>query len=136
MVFPAVAYHQQLSIPPPPPPLYKKFLARTLDTGNHPPIKQQPYKTPVVRREKILEMIDAMEEHGVVQPSASPWASPVVLVSKKDGSLRFCVDYRRLNSITCKDVYPLPRVDDILSALGKSQYFCLLIWPPDTGRWS
>ena len=80
----------------------------------------------MVRREKILEMIDAMEEHGVVQPSASPWASPVVLVSKKDGSLRFCVDYRRLNSITCKDVYPLPRVDDILSALGESQYFLSL----------
>ena len=59
-------------------------------------------------------------------PSSSPWASPVVLVPKKDGSLRFCVDYRRLNSITVKDVYPLPRVDDILDALGGVKYFSSL----------
>jgi len=85
-----------------------------------------PYRTPVVRREKVSEMIDTMEKQGVVQPSASPWASPVVLVPKKDGSLRFCVDYRRLNSVTRKDVYPLPRVDDILDAVGGTQYFSTL----------
>lgn len=83
-------------------------LKHCINTGDHPPIKQQPYRTPVVRREKVSELITAMEEQGIVQPSASPWASPVVLVPKKDGQLRFCVDYRRLNSITRKDVYPLP----------------------------
>ena len=67
-----------------------------------------------------------METQGIVQPSSSPWASPVVLVPKKDGSLRFCVDYRKLNSLTRKDVYPLPRVDDILTALGEAQYFTSL----------
>lgn len=59
-------------------------------------------------------MVSDMQKKGVVKPSNSPWASPIVLVPKKDGSLRFCVDFRRLNSITRKDVYPLPRVEDIL----------------------
>ena len=72
------------------------------------------------------EMVSDMQEQGVVQPSSSPWASPVVLVPKKDGTLRFCIDYRRLNAITWKDVYPLPRVDDILIAFGESKYFSSL----------
>lgn len=54
-----------------------------------------------------------MQKQGIAKPSKSPWASPVILVPKKDGSLCFCVDYHRLNSVTKKDVYPLPRVDDI-----------------------
>ena len=70
----------------------------------------------------MAEMISAMEKQGVVQSSTSPWASPVVLVPKKDGSLRFCVDYRRLNSVTHKDVYPLSRVDDIFDTLGEVKY--------------
>ena len=102
------------------------ILQHTIDTGGHPPIRQQPYRTPVVRRQKLNEMVDAMQEQGIVRPSSSPWASPVVLVPKKDGSLRFCIDYRRLNSATRKDVYPLPRVDDILIALGDAKYFTSL----------
>ncbi len=64
-----------------------------------------------------------MQQQGVVQPSVNPWASPVVLVPKKDWSLRFCVDYRKLNSVTKKDVYPLPCIDVILDALGGMKYF-------------
>ena len=64
------------------------------------------------------ELVATMQKQGIVCPSSSPWASPVVLVPKKDGSLRFCIDYCRLNSIIRKDVYPLLRVDDILVALG------------------
>ena len=97
-----------------------------IDTGNHCPIRQQPYRTPVVRRKKVAEMVEDMKHQGVIQPSCSPWASPIVLVPKKDGKLRFCVDYRRLNAITTKDVFPLPRVDDILDALGGAKYFSSL----------
>ena len=79
-----------------------------IDTGDHSPIRRQPYRVPVVYREKISQMIAEMQDQGVIRPSLSPWASPVVLVPKKDGKLRFCMDYRRLNAITKKDVYPLP----------------------------
>jgi hypothetical protein len=64
-----------------------------------------------------------MLQEGVVTPSRSPWSSPIVLVNKRNGEVRFCVDYRRLNTITKKDVYPLPRIDDSLNALGCAKYF-------------
>ena len=67
-----------------------------------------------------------MLQKNIIQPSSSPWASPVVLVGKKDGSLRFCVDYCKLNAITRKDAYPLPRVDDSLEALSGSRWFSTL----------
>ena len=71
-------------------------------------------------------MVAEMQGQGIVKPSSSPWASPVVLVPRKDGSLRFCIDYRCLNAVTRKDVYPLPRVDDILVTLGEAKYFTSL----------
>ena len=64
-----------------------------------------------------------MLEKGVIEPSNSPWASPIVLVTKKDGTTRFCVDYRRLNDVTVKDAYPLPRVDECIDALAGSKWF-------------
>ena len=92
----------------------------SIDTGEAKPIKQRPWRTPLAYREKVVTMIGDMLARGVVVPSRSSWASPVVLVTKKDGSLRFCVDYRQLNANTRKDVYPLPRVDDILDSIGKN----------------
>ena len=74
-----------------------------------------------MHREKTVQLIDDMLKQGVIQPSISAWASPVVLVPKKDGNLRFCVDYRRVNAIT-KDIYPFPRID-ILDTLGQARYF-------------
>lgn len=74
----------------------------------------------------MIELVDDMLKKGIVQPSTSAWASPIVLVPKRDGTLRFCVDYRKLNAMTKKDVYPLPRIDDILDTLGNSRYFTTL----------
>ena len=71
-------------------------------------------------------MVKEMLDRGVVQPSRSPWASPVVLVEKKDGTLRFCVDYRQLNAATKIEVFPLPRIDDSLDLLSKSKFFSTL----------
>ena len=63
---------------------------------------------------------------GIIEPLSSPWSSPVILVKKKDGTIRFCVDYRKVNGVTVKDSYPLPRIEDCLDALSGSQWFCTL----------
>ena len=65
-------------------------------------------------------------QQGVIKQSSSPWASPVVLVAKKDGTTRFCVDYRKLNAVTKLDVHPLPRIDDSLDLLAETRYFSTL----------
>ena len=97
-----------------------------IHTGNHGPIKQRPRRAPLGQEEVIEEELNKMLKEGVISPSSSAWASPVVLVRKKDGSIRFCIDYRRLNDITEKDAYPLPRVDDNLDALAGAKLFSTL----------
>ena len=81
--------------------------------SSHLPIKQPARRLPFVHREQLSNMIDDLNR-GIIQPSSSPWFSLVVLVPKKDSSLRLCINYRRLNSVTRKDVYPLPRIVDTL----------------------
>ncbi|KAM7287924.1 retrovirus-related Pol polyprotein from transposon 17.6 [Ixodes scapularis] len=87
------------------------------------PVHQSPYRVSLKERKVIQDQVQEMLDDDIIQPSRSPWASPVVLVKKKDGTLRFCVDYRRLNAVTKKDVYPLPRIDDTLDRLRHSRYF-------------
>jgi hypothetical protein len=105
---------------------YTEVVQHHVNTGDHTPVKQQFRRIPSVHHDIIEKMVQDMTEQGVIRPSISPWASPVVLVPKKDGTKRFCVDYRRLNGITKKDVYPLPRIDDILDTVGGCQFFTSL----------
>eukprot|EP00731_Ephydatia_muelleri_P005167 Em0002g1343a len=95
-------------------------------TGNSSPIRQHARRIPSGQREEARKLVQEMLKRDIIQPSSSPWSSPIVLVRKKDGSLRFCVDYRKVNAVTKKDAYPLPRVDETLDTLSGSQWFSTL----------
>ncbi|GFX57352.1 retrovirus-related Pol polyprotein from transposon 412 [Trichonephila clavipes] len=97
-----------------------------IDTADHPPIKQHPRRLPFAKQEEVGTLLREMQENDIIEPSSSPWASPIVLVPKKDGSTRFCVDYRKLNDVTKKDSYPLPRIDDTLDTLSGHKWFSTL----------
>ena len=101
------------------------LLEHTIET--HGPPLRQPYRrqNPAVRREEMAQ-VQQMLASNVIRPSNSPWASLVVMVRKKDGSLRFCVDFRQLNATTVKDAHPLPRIDDLLDALHGARWFSTL----------
>ena len=87
---------------------------------NH-PVDCQLHNKKIVKKE-----IKSVLEKKVIEPGQSPWDSPVVLVKKKDGSLWFCIDYRKLNSVTKFDAYPLPKIDEILESLGGARWFTTL----------
>ncbi|CAF4673584.1 unnamed protein product, partial [Rotaria socialis] len=89
--------------------------------NNSPPFRYAP-----ARKQIIEENLKDMLDQGIISPSASPWASPVILVPKKDGTLRFCVDYRKLNSVTIRDAYPIPRIDDTLDSLQEAKFVSTL----------
>ena len=95
-------------------------------TTTQQPIKQRARRFPIHQREEGQRLVDEMLRQGVIEPSTSPWASPVVLVKKKSGETRFCIDYRKLNAISIKDAYPLPRIDDCLDALAGAKCFSTL----------
>ena len=89
-------------------------------------VSEQNQAGPSPKREEVRTLIQEMLTNGIVERSTSPWASPIVLVRKKDGSSHFCVDYRRVNGVTRKDVYPLPLIDTTLDALAGLEWFSTL----------
>lgn len=101
-------------------------LQHRINTGDATPIRQKPYRVSPSERKIINDQAQEMLSKGVIRESSSPWAAPVILVKKKDNSWRFCVDYRRLNAVTKKDVYPLPRIDDAIDCLHSASYFSSL----------
>ena len=87
------------------------------------PVRSKAYPLPYVMRSAVDEEVDSMLELGIIEPSTAPYASPIVVVKKPDGSNRFCVDYRKLNKITIFDPEPLPQIKDMFADLTGCQYF-------------
>jgi hypothetical protein len=90
------------------------------------PVKQRPHRLPHSQMETIDNEIEQMLKARIIEPSDSPWSSPIVLVKKKDGGTRFCIDFRKVNEVTKRDSYPLPRIDATLDLLAGSKIFSTL----------
>lgn len=92
-------------------------------TGDAPPVKFPPRRVPLAFANDEKKAIDDLLKMGVVRKSTSPWASPLVLVRKKSGAVRLCVDYRRVNALVKPDGFPLPRIQDCLDAVAGTKFF-------------
>ena len=106
----------------------------SIDTGSHTPFKHKPYHTSLTKRKIVDDAIDDMLQANIIMPSNSPWASPIVVVDKKDGSKRFCVDYREFNKRTTLSSWPLPVIDDLLASSVKPNILLALTSNQDTGK--
>ena len=97
--------------------LYNGPIKHIIDTGDVQPIRQRLRRTPLKFENEEEKHLQQMLEKGIIQPSCSDWASAPVLVGKKDGSIRYCIDYRTLNKVTTKDAFPLPRIETCIGGL-------------------
>ncbi|KAL2097871.1 hypothetical protein ACEWY4_007078 [Coilia grayii] len=97
-----------------------------INTGQAPPIRERYRQIPPHLYQDVRLLLQGMLDGGIVRKSTSPWAAPIVLVRKRNGEIRFCVDYRKLNTVTHKDAYPLPRIEEALTTLKKARYFSTL----------
>lgn len=107
----------------PPPRAYDHTISLLPDAA---PVNSRPYRYSPLHKDEIERQVKELLSAGLIIPSTSPFASPVLLVQKKDGSWRFCVDYRRLNSITIKNKFPMPLIDEILDELAGTKWFSSL----------
>ncbi|PNX63532.1 retrotransposon-related protein, partial [Trifolium pratense] len=82
-----------------------------------------PYRMSASELKELKKQLEELLEKRFIRPSVSPWGAPVLLVKKKDGSMRLCVDYRQLNKVTIKNKYPLPRIDDLMDQLVGARVF-------------
>ncbi len=98
-------------------PGFNLRVKHVIDTGDSQPIRTKLRKSSPLEDKIIKEEVEKMLANGVIRRSKSPWAAPVVLVTKKDGSIRFCVDFRKLNAVTKKDRYPLPHAEVLMNKL-------------------
>lgn len=106
---------------------YTELIKHKINTGDTKPIKLKPYRLPLAKRECAEAEIENMAKRGLIEPSSSPWCSPIVMVTKKtDNKVRFCCDYRKINMSTVNDCQPLPRIDDTLDALSGNEWLSTL----------
>ncbi|GMF43383.1 unnamed protein product [Phytophthora fragariaefolia] len=94
-----------------------------IDTGSNVSIKQQPYRVSIEEGDVMEADIQQYLELGLIRPSTSPWASPVLVIRKPDGGIRFCIDYRKWNTVTVKYCYLMPLIDDTLDVLSGARLF-------------
>ncbi|CAF1550792.1 unnamed protein product, partial [Adineta steineri] len=116
-------------------------IQHTINTGDSLPISSRPYPRTIEQRRELQDEIQKMTQTNQIRPSNSPWSSPVIIHKKKDGGIRFLVEYRKLNSVTKKDCFPQPTTEELLHRLGghgfytkldlKSGYFQLPIHETD-----
>ncbi|XP_039513052.1 uncharacterized protein LOC120468602 [Pimephales promelas] len=89
-------------------------------------VRCRPYRLPEHKKKVVQDELETMLDLGVIEESNSDWASPIVLVPKPDGSVRFCVDYRKVNAVSKFDAYPMPRIDELLDRLGSARFYSTL----------
>ncbi|KAI4894224.1 hypothetical protein NFI96_007333 [Prochilodus magdalenae] len=106
-------------------PGHTNMAQHTIHLKEESPIRQRPYRVPERLLEPLKMEIRTVLDLGVIEPSDSEWCSPIVTVPKPDGSLRVCIDFRRINAILRFDAYPMPRIDDLLEWLGQAQFITL-----------
>ena len=101
------------------------WVEHSIETNSANPVKQKSRRMPIIWEKKVDNQIEEMLENDIIRPSKSPWSSQILLVKKKDGTMRLVVDYRSLNDVTKKDSYSLPNIQDILDKMDGSQYWKL-----------
>ncbi len=117
----AVVFEQDEKHPPP-----AKGIFHAIDTGDTIPIKQRNYRYNPHHQDLIDKKVQEYLKHGVIRESSSPWSNPICPVIKPDGTLRMCLDLRKLNAVTKLDSYPLPRIDEVLDSLRDCLFFALI----------
>ena len=100
-----------------------KVLKHSITVWNAPAVRQASPHISVYRIEEAQKLLKGLLQDDIIQPTKTPLASPIVLARKKDGSIRMCIDYKKLNAVTRKDAYPLPCIDDTLDTLSRSKCF-------------
>ena len=105
---------------------FTEILPFEIQTNNASPISQRPYRVPVAYEQEVNNQLELLQRDGIISLSKSPWASPMVVVKKKDNSLRLCVDYRKLNAVTEGDSFPLPSIEELLLKVRNSKFFSTL----------
>jgi len=118
-------YHDVFAVPTGLPPSISNDHCIPLIKGAD-PVEVRPYRYPHSQKEEIEKMVSDMLQEGIIVPSTSPFSSPIVLVKKKDGTWRFCTNYRALNAITVKDNFSIPIVDQLINELCGARYFSKL----------